>query len=257
MDGTGARRAGYFDCAGGRGEGFFMIRLDKFLTDMSAGSRSGVKLLLKRGAVTVDGETVRSGSVKIDENKARVVCQGKELSYRKFYYYMLHKPAGVVSATKDNVHRTVMDLCGDIYREDLFPVGRLDRDTEGLLLLTNDGLLAHELLSPVKHVEKTYFVRTGHPVSKQEKMRLETGVEIGAGETAGPAVIRIPEDGQGLYLTITEGKFHQVKRMLKAVGNEAVYLKRISMGGLSLDESLKPGEYRPLSETEIEGLRNR
>ena len=180
----------------------------------------------------------------------------KEVSYQKFYYYMLNKPAGVVSATTDQHDKTVLDLLKDAYGKDLFPVGRLDKDTEGLLLITNDGELSHNLLSPKKHVDKTYLVKTKEMVTLDMASALEQGVDIGEEKLTLPAKVKILKEKE-IELSITEGKFHQVKRMLKAVGNEVIYLKRLSMGSLLLDESLKCGEYRSLTDAEILELKNR
>lgn len=231
-----------------------MIRIDKFLCMMESCSRSQARELIKKGKVTVNGQIVKQAEVKIHEEKDRVSCQGREISFKPHVYYMLNKPAGVVSATRDKLDRTVLDLLKNAPGKNLFPVGRLDKDTEGLLLVTNDGDLCHNLLSPAKHVPKTYLVKTAYTISSVMKTGLETGVDIGEDKPARPAVVNILED-KAMELTITEGKFHQVKRMLKAVGNEVIYLKRLSMGRLTLDETLLPGEYRQLTDTEIEKLR--
>lgn len=230
-----------------------MIRLDKFLCEMEVGTRSQVKDMIKKGQVSVDGEVIKKADYKFDETAAKVCVKEKEISYQKYFYYMLNKPAGVVSATMDNQDKTVLDLLKGAQGKDLFPVGRLDKDTEGLLLITNDGELSHNLLSPKKHVNKTYFVKTATAVSADMVRFLEQGVDIGEERLTLPAKVKQLEEKE-IELTITEGKFHQVKRMLKAVGNEVVYLKRLSMGSLKLDESLELGEYRPLTETEIEEL---
>lgn len=231
-----------------------MIRLDKFLCTMEVGSRSQVKEIIRKGQVTVNGQVCKQPENKIREGCDRVVCQGKELLYEPFVYYMLNKPAGVVSATKDKRDRTVLDLLKDAAGKGIFPVGRLDKDTEGLLLLTNDGELSHELLSPVKHVPKIYQVKTALPFTEEMKGRLEQGVDIGDPRPTRPALVQISGERQ-IELTITEGRFHQVKRMLKAVGNEVLYLKRLSMGSLYLDEGLVPGEYRRLTPDEVGALR--
>lgn len=226
-----------------------MLRLDKFLCDVKAGSRSQVKGYLKQGLVKVNGETIKRPEYKVDEDKDVVSFQGKEITYRKYVYYMLNKPKGAVSATKDPMCLTVTELLKDTGYDDLFPVGRLDKDTEGLLLMTNDGSLAHNLLSPRKHVEKIYYARLARPLLEEKRKELEEGVDIGEGILTLPAKVeRITETS--IYLTITEGKYHQIKRMLQAVGNEVVYLKRIAMGGIFLDESLLSGEYRELTEEE-------
>ena len=231
-----------------------MIRLDKFLCEMEAGTRSQVKEMIKKGQVTVDGQVIKKADYKLEETSAKVSLQGKELSYQRFYYYMLNKPAGVVSATIDNHDKTVLDLLKDALGKELFPVGRLDKDTEGLLLITNDGELSHNLLSPKKHVAKTYLVKTAQKITEEMAEKLEAGVDIGEEKLTLPAKVNILEE-KALELTITEGKFHQVKRMLKAVDNEVVFLKRLSMGSLKLDEKLLPGEYRTLTDKEILNLK--
>lgn len=228
-----------------------MIRLDKYLCEMEAGTRSEVKAFIKKGRVTVNGETAKSPKQKVDETKDTVTLDGHSFSYQKYFYYMLHKPAGVVTAVRDHHDQTVLDLLVDAPGKDLSPVGRLDKDTEGLLLITNDGALAHRLLSPVKHVPKTYLVHTKKPVTSQMCEKLEAGVEIGDETPTAPAKTKLLSDTDcGLLLTITEGRFHQVKRMLQAVGNEVVYLKRLSMGALVLDETLSKGSWRALTEEE-------
>ena len=233
-----------------------MIRLDKFLCEMEVGTRSQVKDMVKKGQISVDGEVIKKADYKFEETTAKVCVNGKEVSYQKYFYYMLNKPAGVVSATTDNHDKTVLDLLKDAPGKELFPVGRLDKDTEGLLLITNDGELSHNLLSPKKHVDKTYLVKTAEMVTQDMVQELEKGVDIGEEKLTLPAKVK-QIDVREIELTITEGKFHQVKRMLKAVGNEVVYLKRLSMGSLKLDEELKLGEYRILTESEIEALKNR
>jgi len=230
-----------------------LIRLDKFLCEAGAGSRSEVKLLIKKGRVTINGAVAKAPETKVDEKNDQVALDAQPLSYEKFVYYMLHKPAGVVTATRDNHEKTVMELLKDAPGKDLFPAGRLDKDTEGLLLITNDGALSHRLLSPAKHVDKTYLVRTKAPVTDEMRRRLEEGVDIGDEKPTLPAKTELTEDGR-LLLTVTEGRFHQVKRMLSAVGNEVVYLKRLSMGPLVLDGALSKGEYRALTPEEKAAL---
>jgi 16S rRNA pseudouridine516 synthase len=186
--------------------------------------------------------------------EADEIClDGRRIVYEAFVYYMLHKPAGVISASRDARERTVLDLIDEEKRKDLFPVGRLDRDTEGLLLITNDGELAHNLLSPKKHVDKTYLVTIKESLTKESISLLESGVDIGDEKPTMPAVVNILNDKQ-IYLTIHEGRFHQVKRMLKAVDNEVVALKRIKFGNLILDDSILPGEYRELTPQEVSSL---
>ncbi len=226
-----------------------MLRLDKFLCDVKVGSRSQVKEYLKKGMVKVNGEVVKRPEFKVDEKKDGISFQGKEILYKRYVYYMLNKPKGVVSATRDAC-RTVTDLLKDTGYDDLFPVGRLDKDTEGLLLMTNDGNLAHNLLSPKKHVEKKYYVELERTLGEEDRKALETGVDIGEERLTLPAKVeQITETS--IFLIITEGKYHQVKRMMQAVENEVVYLKRVAMGGLFLDENLPQGAYRELTEDEM------
>ncbi len=233
------------------------IRLDKFLADMGLGTRSEVKKEIHKGQVRVNGIPERSPEYKLDIQKDLVEVNGRQISYAQQEYYMLNKPAGVVSATEDKKDMTVLDLIQEKQRKDLFPVGRLDKDTEGLLLITNDGLLAHQLLSPKKHVKKTYFVRVENPVSPEDIKILEEGVDIGEEKRTLPAEIScLSPEKNSLCLTIKEGKFHQIKRMFQAVDNKVLYLKRLSMGSLTLDETLDPGEYRPLTKEEIERLKD-
>ena len=226
------------------------MRLDKYLCLLEVGTRSQVKSYIRQGLVTINGAVAQHPEQKIEEEHDVITFRGKELHYRKFCYYMLNKPPGVVSATKDNTAGTVVELLGEERREDIFPVGRLDKDTVGLLLLTNDGELAHRLLSPKHHVDKAYLVTVEHSLQTEDIRNLEEGVDIGEERPTMPAKAEISKDGQ-LLLTIREGKYHQIKRMLRAVGNEVVALKRISFGGITLDENLKPGQYRELTEQEV------
>ena len=230
------------------------MRLDKFLCDCNLGTRSQIKKDIKAGLVIINNVKALKPEQHIDEYTDRICYKGQLCAYEKFVYYMLHKPAGVVSATEDNHEKTVIDLMGQHKRDDLFPVGRLDKDTEGLLLITNDGALAHELLSPAKHVEKEYECHLANPFNDRQKTQLEQGVDIGEKNLTKPAVVHILEEKR-ITLTITEGKFHQVKRMLHVVGNEVVYLKRLRMGTLTLDQELPKGSYRRLTEEETENLR--
>lgn len=234
------------------------MRLDKFLCDMQLGTRSQVKESVKKGLVSVNGMLVKNPDFKLDETMDTVTYMGKVLTYQNLYYYMLHKPAGVVTATRDNHEPTVMSLLPDACGKDLFPVGRLDKDTEGLLLITNDGELSHNLLSPRKHVAKTYYAECTGTLTLDEMKLLENGVDIGDGQLTQPAKVRLISQSDGSYtmeLTITEGRFHQVKRMVQAVGGSVTYLKRLSMGTLSLDADLPKGAYRQLTEQEIAGLK--
>ena len=230
------------------------MRLDKFLCDCNLGTRSQIKKDIKSGLVTVGGEKAMKPEQHIDENKDYICYKGQPCVYEKFVYYMLYKPAGVVSATEDKQEQTAIDLMGQEKRDDLFPVGRLDKDAEGLLLITNDGALAHELTSPAKHVEKEYECQLAYPFDDIQKQQLEQGVDIGEKVLTKPAVVRILDEKK-ITLTITEGKYHQVKRMLHAVGNEVVYLKRLRVGTLVLDKELPKGSFRRLTEEETENLR--
>ncbi len=234
-----------------------MMRLDKYLCETGFGTRSQVKDLLKKGQVMVNGEVVKKPELKINETTDQILCQGKKVSYQKNIYLMLHKPAGVVSATEDNREKTVLDLVRPEDRKNgLFPVGRLDKDTEGLLLLTDDGELAHRLLSPKKHVDKTYYAKIDGQVTEEHVKQFREGLDIGDEKKTLPAVLTILLSGpvSEIEVTIHEGRFHQIKRMFEAVGCKVTYLKRLSMGSLVLDETLPPEEYRPLTEAELEGL---
>ena len=233
-----------------------MIRLDKYLADMSIGTRTEVKKLIRQGKVCVDHVVVKKPDIKIDIEKQSVTCNGEPVSYETFEYYMLNKPAGVVSATSDVKDKTVLDLLDSKKRKDLFPVGRLDKDTEGLLLITNDGELAHRLLSPKKHVDKLYFAKIEGFVTEADKEAFAQGVDIGEEKLTKPAKLEIISSGEvsEIKLTIQEGKFHQVKRMFEAVDKKVIYLKRLSMGNLMLDESLALGEYRMLTKEELKSL---
>ena len=225
-----------------------MMRIDKYLAEMGQGTRSEIKKLIRSGRVMVDGETVKKPELKIDETTQKVSLEGKQIGYAKKEYYMLYKPAGVISATKDDRDKTVLDLITDKKRNDLFPVGRL--------LITNDGELAHRLLSPKKHVDKVYYAKVQGKVDESDVKAFADGVDIGDDTPAKSADLRILKSGEEseIELTITEGRFHQVKRMFHAVGKEVIYLKRLSMGSLALDKTLTKGEYRSLTEEEIKKL---
>ena len=214
-----------------------MMRLDKYLCETGFGTRSQVKDLLKKGQVMVNGEVVKKPELKINETTDQILCQGKKASYQKNIYLMLHKPAGVVSATEDNREKTVLDLVRPEDRKNgLFPVGRLDKDTEGLLLLTDDGELAHRLLSPKKHVDKTYYAKIDGQVTEEHVKQFREGLDIGDDKKTLPAVLTILLSGpvSEIEVTIHEGRFHQIKRMFEAVGCKVTYLKRLSMGSLVL-----------------------
>ena len=291
-----------------------MIRLDKYLSNMTGESRSIIKSEIKKGNVIVNGSTVLKAENKIDEIKDEVIYKGESVAYSKYAYYMFNKPAGCVSATTDNTCKTVIDYLKNEQVSGLFPVGRLDKDTEGLLVITNDGELAHKLLSPKKHVEKKYYARIKGNLPTDVEKRFEDGLDIGDEKKTLPARIEVlqnakttestdkltgktdnmtgntdnmtgntdnmtgktdnitdvvisdrsdalPDEGPALfdsevYVVITEGRYHQVKRMFKAVGCEVTYLERKSMGGLELDDTLRRGEYRKLTAEEINTLLN-
>ena len=225
------------------------MRLDKFLKDTGFGSRKEVKILIKQKRVSVNDTLVLNEGLSINEEKDVVKVDNQIVKYVKYVYIMLNKPQGVVSATIDNIHTTVIDLINDFKYLDLFPVGRLDIDTEGLLLITNDGALSHNLLSPKKHVDKTYFLKTNNSLTSDDMKRIEDGVYLD-NELTLPAKIEKVSEYEYL-LTIHEGKFHQVKRMIEAVGKSVTYLKRVSFGPLVLDNDLPLGKYRFLTEEEI------
>ena len=228
------------------------MRLDKFLKDTGFGSRKEVKILIKQKRVSVNDTLVSNEGLSINEEKDIVKVDNVVVEYIRFVYIMLNKPKGVVSATIDNVHTTVIDLINEYKYLELFPVGRLDIDTEGLLLITNDGVLSHNLLSPKKHVDKTYLLHTNVELSSNDLRTLESGVYLD-NELTLPAKIEKVNTFEYL-LTIHEGKFHQVKRMIECVGKKVIYLKRISFGPLTLDENLPLGSYRFLTDEEISKL---
>ena len=284
-----------------------MMRLDKFLSQTGAGSRSDVKSMIAKGNVLINGEICKDPARRIDETSDDITCGGASVTYSKYAYFMMNKPQGVISASRSRVERYAQDdkkrvawnnkkrflgcsvcdgkddgkggnamddvlleiydsiektysmtvTCVDLVHEeahrDLFPVGRLDKDTEGLLLITDDGQLAHELLSPRKHVDKTYYAELESPLAETDRKRLEAGVDIGDEKPTLPASVNILSD-KAIEITIHEGRFHQIKRMLETVGNKVTFLKRLQMGTLRLDESLKPGEYRRLTQREVDGL---
>lgn len=237
------------------------MRLDKYLADMGKGSRSQIKEAARKGRIRVNGEVVKKPDVKVRVTEDEIMFDGIPVSYVIMEYYMLNKPQGVVSATEDRKYQTVIDLIEGKNRKDLFPVGRLDIDTEGLLLITNDGHLAHRLLTPKKHVDKIYYAICSGSVPESAVSEFAEGILLPDGLKCLPAVLKIlnrtESDGQirtEVELTIREGKFHQVKRMMEAVGCPVQYLKRMTMGPLKLDGSLAPGEYRPLTEEELEWL---
>ncbi|RHO43055.1 rRNA pseudouridine synthase [Dorea sp. AM13-35] len=240
-------------------EALLMIRLDKYLADMSIGTRQEVKKYIRQGRVKINEDIIKKPEYKIREDEDKITFDGAPVAYETFEYYMLNKPAGVISATEDKRDKTVLDLIKEKKRKDLFPVGRLDKDTEGLLLITNDGALAHRLLSPKKHVDKCYYAEISGGVTEDDVRVFKERINIGTQEEPEwtmPAELKILEKGtvSRIRLTIREGKFHQVKRMFLAVGKEVVYLKRERMGALVLDEELAPGEYRKLTDSELKSI---
>ena len=232
------------------------MRLDKYLTEMGIGSRSEVKQGIRKGFVKVNGMPAARPELKVTEED-EVTWKGTPVIFVEYEYIMLNKPPGVITATEDARELTVLDLIKNCSRKDLFPVGRLDKDTEGLLLLTNDGDLAHRLLSPKHHVSKIYYAKVDGVMTERDIRLFKEGLKVDDSLTALPAnltILKTDENSSEIQLEIYEGKFHQVKRMVHAVGKEVVYLKRLSMGSLLLDETLEPGAYRPLTSAEVEGL---
>ena len=235
------------------------MRLDKFLVACAVGSRTEVKNFLKAGRVTVNGKKEKSAKLQINEETDEICFDGQKLDYEEFVYYMMNKPQGVISATEDSEHKTVLDLLDDLARsKEVFPVGRLDIDTHGLLLLTNDGQLAHALLSPKRHVDKIYLARVDGIMTQEDVETFAQGIPL-KDFTCKPAKLELVsldrEKNQSLVrVTIAEGKFHQIKRMVAYCGKEVVDLQRLTMGTLTLDENLKRGEWRRLTTEELESL---
>ena len=234
------------------------IRLDKYMADMGMGTRSEVKVFIKKGRVSVDDEVVKQAEYKVDIEKQCVTLDGERIGYAQYEYFMLNKPAGYLSATEDGKGATVLDLLPqELQKQGLFPVGRLDKDTEGLLLLTNEGGLAHNLLSPKHHVDKVYYTRVAGKLTKEDCQAFEAGMVLADGlvcQSAGLEILSVGEESEA-HVTLREGKFHQVKRMLAARGKPVLYLERVKMGNLTLDPSLSRGKYRFLSDDEVELLR--
>lgn len=233
-------------------------RLDKILSSTGHWSRREVKDLVRQGRVSVDGQKAKKPEDKCDPSTAVIQVDGAAVDCAPFVYLMLHKPAGLLSATEDKRQKTVIDLLPEhLRRRGLFPVGRLDKDTEGLLVLTDDGALAHELLSPKKHVDKVYYARVDGRIDQEDVTALEQGMTLEDGLQCLPAKLSALGDGSECLVTLREGKYHQVKRMLAARGKPVTYLKRLSMGGLKLDEGLEKGEWRPLSGSELAALQEK
>lgn len=233
------------------------IRLDKYLADLGIESRSGVKTLVRKGRVQLNGAVLTRPETKVDTVSDRICLDGKLLTYHDYEYFMLNKPAGVVSASRDPHSPTVLDLIGEKTRKDLFPVGRLDKDTVGLLLITNDGALAHSLLSPGRHVEKVYRALLDGAADSEDQEAFREGLDIGDDMPTRPAVLEIPDGSrpEEVLVRIREGRYHQIKRMFAARGKQVLRLKRLSMGSLVLDGSLGEGESRRLTVEEIENLK--
>ena len=231
-----------------------MIRLDKILAHMGYGSRKEVKELIRKGYVSINGDIVKNDDYKVDELNDEIIIFDNNIKYDEYIYLMLNKPQGVVSATTDYNNSTVLDLIDGYEKRNLFPIGRLDIDTEGLLILTNDGELSHKLLSPKNHVDKKYYLEYEGKLNKNYEKMLEEGLLISEGYRCLPAKLNLLGDNKA-EIIITEGKFHQVKRMIEALGGNVTYLKRIKFKNLELDSNLKLGEYRKLTKEEIDKLR--
>lgn len=238
-----------------------MERLDKIISNLGYGSRKEIKQLARKGFIEVDGTIIKDSGMSVDPEKSIIKINGEEIFYREYIYLMMNKPDGVISATFDNRDETVIDLLEVEHQVfNPFPVGRLDKDTVGLLLLTNDGELNHRLLSPKWHVDKVYYAKINKPVDENDVEAFKNGITLDDGYLCKEAKLEIlssNESGSEIRLTIQEGKFHQVKRMFNAVDKEVTYLKRVEFGGLLLDETLEEGEYRELTDEEIEFLKGK
>lgn len=231
-----------------------MIRLDKILAHMGYGSRKEVKELIRKGFVSINGDIVKNDDYKVDELNDEIIIFDNNIKYDEFIYLMLNKPQNFVSATTDYNNSTVLDLIDGYEKRNLFPIGRLDIDTEGLLILTNDGELSHKLLSPKNHVSKTYYLEYEGNINMNYEKMLDEGLLISEGYRCLPAKLNLLGDNKA-EIIITEGKFHQVKRMIEALGASVTYLKRVKFKNLELDSNLKLGEYRKLTKEEIDKLR--
>lgn len=235
-------------------------RLDKIISNLGFGSRKEIKTLARKGFIEVDGIVVKDSGMNVDPDKSVIKINGEQVFYREYIYLIMNKPAGVISATHDNKDETVIDLLEvDHQAFDPFPVGRLDKDTVGLLLLTNDGELNHRLIAPKWKVDKIYYAKIDKKVTEKDIEAFKKGITLDDGYVCKEAhleILNATDEGSEINLTIQEGKFHQVKRMFEAVGKEVVYLKRIEFGGLTLDEDLEEGEYRELTEEELAQLKS-
>jgi 16S rRNA pseudouridine516 synthase len=236
-----------------------LVRLDKLLSGQGYGSRTEIKNLLKQSSVMINNKVVRIADYKTDPEQDDILVCGKQINYKKFVYYMLNKPQGVVCASNDSKQRTVLDLLPrEMQRPGLFPAGRLDKDTEGLVIITDDGVFAHEILSPKKHVDKKYFAIVDSPIEEQYIGLFEKGLTLADGYECLPSKLEIIKNCENaqVYITLREGKYHQIKRMFLSFDTIVLYLKRISIGGLFLDDMLKIGEVKQLSEPEIASIYN-
>lgn len=232
------------------------LRLDKFLSNQLNISRADAKELIKKRLVTVNGSTAKLFDMKIDPETDVVSAEGRTVTYREHIYIMLNKPADVVCATRDRLSETVLELIPEELRRDgLFPAGRLDKDTVGFVLITDDGVFAHDMLSPKKHVDKKYFAVLEKNITEKDIELLKSGITIDGGEKCLPAEAVTADRQNKIFLTLREGKYHQVKRMAEALGNRVLYLKRVSIGGLPLDESLREGECREITSEELKLIR--
>ncbi|AIS51272.1 pseudouridine synthase [Thermoanaerobacter kivui] len=235
------------------------MRIDKLLSNIGIGTRKEVKKFIKEGLVLVNGNTVKDAGLIVDTESDEILFDGEKINYKEFIYIIINKPKGVISATYDEVEKTVIDLLPqELKARNPFPVGRLDKDTEGLLLITNDGDLAHQLLSPKKNVIKKYYAEILGFVNESDIKAFNEGIILEDGYKTLPANLEIlfsSSDVSKVYVYIREGKYHQIKRMFESVGKKVIYLKRLAMGSLTLDENLKPGEWRELSEEELSFLK--
>ncbi|RMC93065.1 rRNA pseudouridine synthase [Clostridium autoethanogenum] len=236
-----------------------MDRIDKILANLGFGTRKEIKAVVKNGEVKIDGTVIKDSSMKIDPDKSTIEVGGNVVEYKKNIYLLMNKPQGVVSATFDNYDETVIDILEPEYQAfKPFPVGRLDKDTEGLLLITNDGELNHRMISPKNHVDKVYYAEIDKYLDERDVNRFKKGIQLKDGYKCLPGklhIIESDEDGAKVEVTIQEGKFHQVKRMFNALGKNVVYLKRIKFGPIDLDKDLNLGQYRELSKNEIESIK--
>ncbi|MBR6632716.1 MAG: rRNA pseudouridine synthase [Clostridia bacterium] len=231
------------------------VRLDKFISSAMAVTRSEAHTLIRRGYVAVDGKPERDIGKKLDPEKVSVTCRGESLNYSEYHYFMLNKPDGYICSTEDMRDPTIMELLPDSVKHfDIFPVGRLDKDTFGLVILTDNGELAHFLLSPKRHVDKRYYLETDLPMTENDVISLEKGVDIGEKRLTLPARLEICEDNNKAYITICEGKFHQIKRMMESLGKKVIYLERVQFDEIKLDPDLERGEIRELTAQEIASL---